>query len=137
MSSQVARESGGASARIAILLTALTMAAPVLANDLTLHLRGAGSWTRTVVEYRCDAMGARLGLPAAAFSVEYINGVGNSLAVVPVSGSELIFVNVWSGSGARYVAREYVWWDAAGRTTTFRSESLAGGAQATCWRTQH
>lgn len=114
----------------------LCCASQLAADDLTLHFAGAGAWTRTVVEYQCDARGVELGLPSGAFKVQYLNGNGNSLAIVPVSGQALIFANVWSASGARYAARAFIWWDAAGRTTLFESESPAAGAPANCRRTQ-
>ncbi len=45
----------------------------------------------------------------------------NHLAVVPVKGSSKIFVTVPSGSGAKYAADQFVWWEAGGRGTTFQS----------------
>ncbi len=57
------------------------------ATDLTIHLNGTQPVSRKTVQYQCDAQGAAMGLPATAFPVEYINGAGNSLAVVPVHGS--------------------------------------------------
>ena len=103
------------------------------ASDLTLHLNGAQTLTRTTVKYQCDSQGKGMGLNPGVFSVEYINGGGNSLAIVPVGADTLIFVNVIAGSGARYVAKEFTWWDAAGGAT-FSSDSLAGKATSTCHR---
>ena len=60
-----------------------------------------------------------------------INGAGNSLVMVPVHGTSLIFANVNSGSGARYAAGQYIWWEAGG-TVTFYSDSLAGKMQSAC-----
>ena len=74
-----------------------------------------------------------MGLPATAFPVEYINGAGNSLAVVEVHGNSMIFANINSGSGARYAAGQYIWWEAGG-AVTFYSDSLAGKAQSACHR---
>jgi membrane-bound inhibitor of C-type lysozyme len=51
-----------------------------------------------------------LGLPAKPFTVDYLNGNGNSLAVLPINGQPLIFVGVISGSGGRYAAGRYIWW---------------------------
>ena len=68
------------------------------ATDLTIHLNGTQPVSRKTVQYQCDAKGAAMGLPATAFPVEYINGAGNSLAVVPVHGVSLIFANVSSAS---------------------------------------
>jgi membrane-bound inhibitor of C-type lysozyme len=104
------------------------------ASDLTIHLNGSQVISRNTVKYHCDAQGAKMGLPEGVFSVEYLNGAGNSLAVVPVGGSSLIFANVVSGSGARYAAGEFIWWDAAGRVTTFSSDSLAGKMSSECHR---
>ena len=75
-----------------------------------------------------------MGLPAGVFSVEYLNGAGNSLAIVPIGGQSVIFANVVSGSGARYAAREYIWWDAGGRGVSFSSDSIAGNVSSECHR---
>ena len=104
------------------------------ATDLTIHLNGSQPVSRNTVKVQCDAQGVKMGLPAGVFSVEYLNGAGNSLAVVPVGGSSLIFSNVISGSGAQYAAKEFIWWDAAGRGITFSSDSLAGKMSSACHR---
>jgi membrane-bound inhibitor of C-type lysozyme len=101
------------------------------ATDLTIHLSGSQPVSRKVVQYQCDAKAAAIGLPATAFPVEYINGGGNSLAVVPVHGNSLIFANVMSGSGARYAAGQYIWWEAGGSVTLY-SDSIAGKMQSAC-----
>jgi membrane-bound inhibitor of C-type lysozyme len=104
------------------------------ATDLTIHLNGSQPITRNTVKVQCDAQGSKMGLPSGPFSVEYLNGAGNSLAIVPVGGDSLIFANIFSGSGARYAAKEFVWWDAAGRGITFSSDSLARKISSTCHR---
>ncbi|WP_165787050.1 MliC family protein [Pseudohalioglobus lutimaris] len=43
-------------------------------------------------------------------SVQYVNSGVNSLAFLTIEGEERAFVNVISGSGARYVSGQYVWW---------------------------
>ena len=101
------------------------------ATDLTIHLKGTQPLTRKTVQYQCDAKATAIGLPATAFPVEYINGAGNSLAVVPIHGSSLIFSNVMSGSGARYAAGQYIWWEAGGSVTLY-SDSMAGKMQSAC-----
>jgi membrane-bound inhibitor of C-type lysozyme len=101
------------------------------ATDLTIHLSGSQPITRKIVQYQCDGQAAATGLPASAFPVEYINGGGNSLVIVPVKGASLIFTNVSSASGARYAAGQYIWWDAAG-SVNFYSDSLAGKSQSAC-----
>src|ERR1700722_20299223 len=103
------------------------------ASYLTIHLNGSQPVSRKTVQYQCDAKAAALGLPATAFPVEYINGAGNSLAVVEVQGNSMIFANINSGSGARYAAGQYIWWEAGG-AVTFYSDSLAGKTQSSCHR---
>ena len=103
------------------------------ATDLTIHLTGSQPISRKTVQYQCDSQAAATGLPAAAFPVEYINGAGNSLVIVPVNGASLIFTNVTSASGARYAAGQYIWWDAAG-SVNFYSDSLAGKKESACHR---
>src|SRR5580704_9467106 len=115
---------------------ALSWSALAGASDLTIHLNGSQPISRNVVKVQCDDQGSKMGLPARVFSVEYLNGAGNSLAVVPVGGNSLIFANVVSGSGARYAAGEFIWWDAGGRGTTFASDSIAGKMSSTCHRVQ-
>jgi membrane-bound inhibitor of C-type lysozyme len=102
------------------------------ATDLTIHLNGSQPISRKTVKVQCDSEGAKMGLPAGVFSVEYLNGAGNSLAIVPVGRDSLIFANVTSGSGARYAAGKYIWWDAGGRGITFSSDWLDGKMSSTC-----
>jgi len=104
------------------------------ATDVTLHLKGSQAMSRSTVRYECDAEGAKMGLPAGIFSVEYLNGAGNSLAILPVNGASLVFANIVSASGARYAAKQFIWWDAAGRSVSFSSDSLAGKMRSECHR---
>ncbi|NYF50585.1 MliC family protein [Tunturiibacter gelidoferens] len=114
----------------------LTFSVFARATDLTIHLSGSEPISRHMMKYRCDAQGSKMGLPAEVFSVEYINGAGNSLAIVPVSGHSLIFANVVSGSGARYAAGGFIWWDAGGRGVTFSSDSIDGNMTSECHRAE-
>jgi membrane-bound inhibitor of C-type lysozyme len=117
-----------------LLATALlALATQAAAADLTIHLSGNAALTRKTVEYKCDATGAQIGVPATPFTVEYINAGSNSLVIVPISGNTLIFANVSSASGARYTAQTYTWWEAGGQVTLY-SDSLAGKSQSTCRR---
>ncbi len=120
--------------RILIGSTMLATTAFAAATDLTIHLNSPQPISRTAVQYRCDAQGVKMGLPESAFSVEYINGAGNSLAVLPIHGTSLIFANVASGSGARYAASQYIWWEEAGRTVSLSSDSIAGKMRSECHR---
>jgi membrane-bound inhibitor of C-type lysozyme len=75
-----------------------------------------------------------MGLPAGTFQVEYLNGDGNSLAIVPLNGKPLIFADVVSGSGARYAAQQYIWWEAAGRSVSLSSDGLGDKMRSECHR---
>jgi membrane-bound inhibitor of C-type lysozyme len=116
-----------------LMIAALGWSTLAGATDLTIHLTGSQPLSRKTVQYQCDGQAAASGLPATAFPVEYINGAGNSLVIVPVQGASLIFTNVSSASGARYAAGQYIWWDAAG-SVNFYSDSLAGKTQSACHR---
>lgn len=120
--------------RAAIGVALLAIAAQAGATQLTIHLKGNGKLQRQTIQYTCDAQGAKMGLPAGTFAVEYINGAGNHLAILPIHGASLIFANVISGSGARYASGEYIWWDAAGRDVSLTSDSLAGKMRSECHR---
>lgn len=117
-------------ASIAVVLASSGLAG---ASDLTLHLNGTATFSRTTVKYQCDANAADLHLFPGVFTVEYINGGGNSLAIVPVGADSMVFVNVVAGSGARYVAKEFTWWESGGGVI-FSSNSLAGKATSNCHR---
>ena len=116
-----------------LMIAALGWSTLAGATDLTIHLSGSQPISRKTVQYQCDGQAAATGLPATAFQVEYMNGGGNSLVIVPVQGTSLIFTNVTSASGARYAAGQYIWWDAAG-SVNFYSDSLAGKKQSACHR---
>jgi membrane-bound inhibitor of C-type lysozyme len=114
----------------------LSLSALAGASDLTIHLKGTGTFQRKTVKYQCDANGAKMGLPTGAFEVEYLNETNNHLAVVPVKGNSMIFVTVPSGSGAKYAAQEFVWWEAGGRGTTFESDFPGPKASSQCHEVQ-
>jgi membrane-bound inhibitor of C-type lysozyme len=101
------------------------------ASDLTIHLQGNATVERKTVRYQCDAQGAKMGLPAVTFAVEYLNGAGNHLAVVPVKRNSMVFVTVPSASGAKYAAEEFTWWEAGGGVT-FYSDFPGPKANSSC-----
>ena len=117
------------SLRLVLGLSACAVAS--FAADLSIHQPKSATFIRKSVQYSCDAAGHKIGVPDGVFSVEYINGGGNSLVVVPIGGTSLIFSNVTSGSGARYAAQQYIWWEAHGAVTLY-SDSLAGKLQSAC-----
>src|SRR3954447_6709351 len=122
--------------RVKLLWAGIAACVNLSATDLVVHLPNSPEITRKTVSYACDASGEAIGVPAAAFPVEYINGGGNSLAVVPISGNSLIFSSVSSGSGARYTAQQYTWWEAKGAATLY-SDSLNGKLQSSCHPVTH
>ena len=105
-----------------------------LATDLTINLAGSGLIARRTVTFQCDAEGVKLGLPARPFPVVYLNGAGNSLAVLPIEGRSLIFASVISGSGARYASGRYIWWDAGSRGVHLYADATEGNPEVTCRR---
>lgn len=102
------------------------------AADLTVPLAQGESVERMTSEFRCDADGVKLGLPAGPFLVEYINGGGNSLAVLPIRGKPLVFANVVAADGARYAAGPFVWWDAQPKSVTLSADLADGHKQSDC-----
>lgn len=106
--------------------------ASAAATDLTIHLKGNDPVKSMTARFQCDAQGATMGLPSGVFTVEYLNGAGNHLAVVPVKGNSMIFVTVPSGSGAKYAAEQFTWWDAGSRGTTFASDFPGPKANSSC-----
>jgi membrane-bound inhibitor of C-type lysozyme len=106
---------------------------PALGTDFVVHLPGLPPVSREMVFYTCDSQGAKIGLPSGKFEVEYIQGGGNSLVVVPISGNAILFANVSSDSGERYTAQQYTWWQAKGGAT-FYSDSINGKVSSTCSR---
>lgn len=115
----------------AITLGVLSLANAAWAEDITIHLAQNATVSRMTVRYRCDAEAAKIGLPSGSFPVEYINGGGNSLAVVPINGNRIVFSNVISASGARYAAQQIIWWDAKGAVTV-TADSVNGKLQSAC-----
>lgn len=114
------------------LILLLGTAALSSAADLTIHLDGNATFTHKKVQYKCDATGTTIGVPSGPFTVEYINGGGNSLVVVPVGGKPLIFSGVMSGSGSRYTAQQFQWWDAAGQVTLSQNPDATSPVTSTC-----
>lgn len=119
---------------VAAMVGAVLMAGaaiPVLAEDLSVRLPGVPV-TRIHASFECGADGVALGLPSGPFTVEYLNAGENHLAVLPVHGQALVFANVTSGSGARYAAGRYIWWDAGDRGVTLYADGVDGHPKAEC-----
>jgi len=91
-------------------------AAPARASLESLHFTDV----RTI-DYRCT--GER------KMSVRYYNSDDNHLALLRLEGKSLLFVTVMSGSGARYVSRQYEWWT-KGNEATLRDTLKGEGTQS-------
>jgi membrane-bound inhibitor of C-type lysozyme len=63
-------------------------------------------------------------------SVRYVNSKDNRLALFEIDDAQLIFVNVISGSGARYVSGPYEWWVKGSEATL--SNAMDESAAANC-----
>jgi len=112
----------------AILFCAGTLAA---AENLTVPLPGA-TVQRIRATFSCGTEGVALGLPSHPFTVEYLNAGENHLALLPIHGKRMVFVNVISASGARYAAGQYIWWDAGSHGVTLSAEAMNGQPKAEC-----
>ncbi|MFC0400739.1 MliC family protein [Paraburkholderia rhizosphaerae] len=59
------------------------------------------------------------------FNVTYLGAAnGQSFALVPVNGQQMLFVNTLSGSGAKYQAGSYTWWTKGTRADLY--DAMAG-----------
>jgi membrane-bound inhibitor of C-type lysozyme len=62
-------------------------------------------------------------------NVTYLSAAnGQSFAIVPVNGKDMLFVNTISGSGVRYQAGSYTWWTKGPRADLY--DSMEGGPNA-------
>jgi membrane-bound inhibitor of C-type lysozyme len=87
----------------ALLATILGLGGATGATSTQVVLALTGDAQTHTVRYECEGV-------AEPFAVQYINAQPNFLAIVPVGGSQVVFVNVTAASGARYVAGPYEWW---------------------------
>lgn len=79
------------------------LAASLTAQAATLDVREIQTQSRHTFRYTCA--------DGKTFKVTYINGTnGQSFALVPVAGRNLLFVGVIAASGVKYVADRYTWW---------------------------
>lgn len=109
-----------------ILLSTLSMllvAQPLLAEvTVSIPLKIGELDNVTTYVYSCDN--------GESIAVQYVNSGPNALAIMPIDSEERIFVNVVSGSGARYASGADVWWT-KGDTATLENE-LTGGDALSC-----
>jgi membrane-bound inhibitor of C-type lysozyme len=82
------------------------------ATDVTLHLNGSEPLQKLTAKFACDQSGVGMGLPSGTFTVQYLRSGDTSLAILPVKGQDLVFAQVISANGGRYVTGRLTWWDA-------------------------
>lgn len=104
-------------------MTGLLSLTPAFAGavlSLPLELGPVGSVLSA--DYVCDG--------GAGFAVQYVNAEAGRFALIPIDGTETLFVNVVSGSGARYVSGPYEWWSKGEGATL--SNAMGDGAALSC-----
>lgn len=109
------------------LLAALIAGSAQAGVTLSIPLETGATSSITTATYSCAG-----GEP---FTVQYVNAGANALALLPVDGEDRIFVNVVSGSGARYASGQYIWWS-KGDTATLENE-LEEGSLKDCVSTDY
>ncbi|WP_246752840.1 META domain-containing protein [Sinorhizobium sp. BG8] len=100
---------------------ALRLSASPDGTDIVIHLPQTLSVARETVNYVCDD-GQKL-------SVEYINAMPISLAVLAIGENTVIASNVLSASGAKYTGGQYEWWTKGEEATLYdltRGENAPG-----------
>ncbi len=109
---------------LAGLLAATT--SPVLADvSIGVGLSVTGDSEVKVTKYDCTGHDP--------VTVQYLNAAPNFLALIPIEGQTLIFVNTISASGAKYESGQYVWWNkGSDATLSDVTEGLDAAPVLTC-----
>ena len=109
------------------LASLLFAASPALsAVDLNVGINLSGDVQIVTTVYGC-------GEGAEPLTVKYINAAPNFFAILPIEGEDVVFVNVISASGAKYVAAEYEWWNKGTDATLHNvTEGLDAAPVLTC-----
>ena len=69
----------------------------------------SGNFERNTIQYQCEGL--------EPFAVDFINASPNFIALVPIGPQRLVFVNVMSASGAKYVAGQFEFWTKGSEAT--------------------
>jgi membrane-bound inhibitor of C-type lysozyme len=83
---------------------ALSASPALAAVDLNVGINLSGDVQIVTSIYGC-------GEGTEPLTVKYINAAPNFFAIVPIEGEDVVFVNVISGSGAKYVSGVWEWWN--------------------------
>ena len=96
------------------------------AVDLNVGINLTGDVQIVTTVYGC-------GEGSEPLTVKYINAAPNFFAIIPIEGEDIVFVNVISASGAKYVAGEYEWWNKGADATLHNvTEGLDAAPVLTC-----
>ncbi len=90
--------------RLALAPLLLATSPALAAVDLNVGINLTGDVQIVTAVYGC-------GEGAEPLTVKYINAAPNFLAIIPVEGEDVVFVNVVSASGAKYVSGVWEWWN--------------------------
>jgi membrane-bound inhibitor of C-type lysozyme len=109
------------------LASLLFAASPALsAVDLNVGINLSGDVQIVTTVYGC-------GEGTEPLTVKYINAAPNFFAILPIEGEDVVFVNVISASGAKYVAAQYEWWNKGSDATLHNvTEGLDAAPVLTC-----
>jgi len=100
--------------RATTMLTGMVLMMGGMAHaDIALTLPLGPDANVTAQDYSCDN--------GSTLSVQYINAGANQLAMIPLEGQDLLFVNTVSASGARYVSGMWEWWSKGSDATLSRA----------------
>lgn len=110
-----------------IALAASLLASPAFAAvELNVGINLSGDVQIVTTPYGCgDTM--------PELTVRYINAQSNFFAIIPIEGEDVVFVNVISGSGAKYVSGVWEWWNKGANATLLNvTEGLDAAPVWTC-----
>ncbi|MCV9965990.1 META domain-containing protein [Pararhizobium sp. BT-229] len=89
---------------------AVRLAAHTVSAELILNIPGAQTVDRQTAAFDCGGK---------AVAVEYINAGPVSLVTLAIGEEFIVASNVISGSGAKYMGGQYVWWTKGNEATLF------------------
>ena len=91
--------------KLAPVALSIALASPALAAvDLNVGINLSGDVQIVTTLYGCGDAQPEL-------TVRYINAQPNFFAIIPIEGEDVVFVNVISASGAKYVSGVWEWWN--------------------------
>lgn len=113
--------------KLAPMALSLALASPALAAvELNVGINLSGDVQIVTTLYGCGETQPEL-------TVRYINAQPNFFAIIPIEGEDVVFVNVISGSGAKYVSGVWEWWNKGADATLHNvTEGLDAAPVLTC-----